>query len=135
MGHNIPITWIIWLAFEYKRIYIVCYQCKYTIMDNILPTSLLGHKDVMALIADRFKRLRLDHFNWSRELLGSKSGVNASTIKRFEKTGQITIENLLLLAMAMDAVDEFTRLFPFPKLTSIRELEKQSHRRQRGRSN
>lgn len=87
----------------------------------------------MQRIANQMRRLRLDHFNWSREALAEKSGVNAYTIKRFENTGQITLENLLLLAMALQASEPFMQLFAMPEIDSIAELEKRSHKRQRGR--
>jgi transcriptional regulator with XRE-family HTH domain len=101
-------------------------------MDNILPINTFGHKDIMSAIANNCRRLRLDHFNWSREHLAEKSGVTASTIKRFENTGQITIENMLLLAIALQAQEPFLRLFSFPEIQSIADVEKQARRRKRG---
>jgi len=102
-------------------------------MDNILPNIFLSHKDIMLDIAHRMRRLRLDHFNWSRAYLAEKSGVTESTIKRFEKTGQITLENLVLLAMALESLEGLGQLFPMPEIDSIAELEKREQRRQRGR--
>lgn len=92
----------------------------------------MGHRDIMFAVAERFQRYRLDHLNWSRAHLAEKSGVTESTIKRFEKTGQITIENLLLLAVAMDAQEAFLQLFCLPEVKSIAQLEQHSHRRRRG---
>lgn len=104
-------------------------------MDNILPIELIGRQELMHLIAERFQRLRLDHFGWSREHLAQKSGVHASTIKRFEKTGQITLENLITLAMTMDSHTLFLQLFHLPEVESIAELEKRTQkRRRRGRT-
>ncbi|MDH5326659.1 MAG: helix-turn-helix domain-containing protein [Gammaproteobacteria bacterium] len=103
-------------------------------MDNILPVSMISHKELMQLLAQRFRRLRLDHFNWSRAYLADQSGVTEATIKRFENTGQITIENILLLAMAMQCQQDFLKLFPLPETGSIAELEQRAVRRQRGRS-
>ena len=66
-------------------------------------------------------------------MLADKSGVTESTIKRFEKSGQITLENLVKLAQAMDAADALLELFPLPQLRSLAEVEKRSKHRQRGR--
>ena len=82
-------------------------------------------------VAQRCKRLRLDHFNWSRARLAAKSQVTESTIKRFENTGQITMENLIRLAMAMNAQQGLLALFPLPEKGSIAEVEQQSVKRQR----
>jgi transcriptional regulator with XRE-family HTH domain len=103
-------------------------------MDNILPANLFSKKELMLHIAKRFRRLRLDHYQWSRAVLADKSGVADSTIKRFENTGQITLENLIALAMAMNAQQVMLELFPMPQVLSIAELEKRNQdQRHRGR--
>lgn len=102
-------------------------------MDNILPSIILSTQEIQKTIAARFRRRRLDHHNWPRHYLADKSGVTESTIKRFENSGQITLENLIRLAQAMDAADELVKLFPLPQLQSMSDVEKRSKRRQRGR--
>jgi len=99
-------------------------------MDNILTINFITPTEIMEAIAQRFKALRLHH-NWTRVSLAERSGVNENTIKRFENSGQITMANLLRLAVAMDAQQEFLDLFPVPRVQSIAELEKQSHQRKR----
>jgi len=102
-------------------------------MDNLLTFIILSPTEIMETIAQRFKALRLHH-NWTRVSLAERSGVNENTIKRFENSGQITMANLLRLAVAMDAQQEFLDLFPVPEVQSIAELEKQSHQRKRASS-
>ena len=102
-------------------------------MDNLLPHTLMTTQEIRQTVADRFRRRRLDHHNWPRHHLASKSGVTESTIKRFEKNGQITLENLIRLAQAMGAADEILSLFPLPSLQSLAEVEQRSKQRQRGR--
>lgn len=41
-----------------------------------------------------------------------RSGVPASTIRKFEVTGMISLVGLLQLADALDCLDDFSRLFP-----------------------
>lgn len=100
-------------------------------MDHILPVEILSHKEIMLHIAQNFKRLRLDHFNWSRSLLASKSSVTESTIKRFENSGQITMENLVLLAVSMNVQEQLLGMFPLPETSSMAELEKRQKKRRR----
>ena len=121
------------LVISYNWPYIIFKWLFSHIMDNILPHTLLTTQEIRQTIADRFRRRRLDHHNWPRHYLASKSGVTESTIKRFEKNGQITLENLIRLAQAMDSADELLRLFPLPSLQTIAELEQRSKQRQRGR--
>ncbi|MFV2058981.1 MAG: helix-turn-helix domain-containing protein [Thiohalomonadales bacterium] len=102
-------------------------------MDNILPVSMTSPQEVLHDLSGRFRRYRLDHLNWSRRHLANRSGVAESTIKRFEKTGQITIENLVRLAFVMNAIEPLFALFDLPPVKSIAELERQTQRRQRGR--
>lgn len=103
-------------------------------MDNLLPSTLLSNREICIALAKRFRRRRLDYHNWPRHLLASRSGVTESTIKRFENRGQITLENLVKLASAMNATDEFQLLFPMPELSSIEEVKQRQQKRQRGRA-
>jgi len=103
-------------------------------MDNLLPVTLLSNQEICGIIAKRFRRRRLDYHNWPRHVLADRSGVTESTIKRFENRGQITLENLVKLACAMDAAEEFQKLFPLPEVSSLKEVKQRQHKRQRGRS-
>lgn len=49
--------------------------------------------------------------NLSRKTLAEKSGVSGTTIKRFETTGVVTLESLILLATALDERTAVTKLF------------------------
>jgi transcriptional regulator with XRE-family HTH domain len=66
--------------------------------------SLLSVTDVQASFAhcirDKRKQLKL-----SREDLAAKSSVPASTIKKFELTGQISLRQFLLLWQSLDRLD------------------------------
>ena len=54
------------------------------------------------------KRLRL---NLSQQTLSEKSGVSYGTLKKFERTGQISLESLLKIALALDELENFEYLF------------------------
>ena len=59
-------------------------------------------------LAARAKRLEL---NLSQQTLSSMSGVSYGVLKKFERTGQISLESLLKLALALGAMDDFNAIF------------------------
>ncbi len=54
------------------------------------------------------KRLKL---NLSQKTLSEKSGVSYGTLKKFEQKGQISLESLLKIALALGEMDKFEDLF------------------------
>ncbi|MCU5782121.1 hypothetical protein MA04_01421 [Alcanivorax balearicus MACL04] len=64
-------------------------------------TSLLDDIDVQRAFAAHLRRLR-KQARLSRDALAERSGVPASTIKKFELTGQISFRQLLLLWQSLD---------------------------------
>ena len=54
------------------------------------------------------KRLKL---NLSQQTLSEKSGVSYGTLKKFEQKGQISLESLLKIALALGELDAFEHLF------------------------
>ena len=54
------------------------------------------------------KRLKL---NLSQKTLSEKSGVSYGTLKKFEQKGQISLEALLKIALALGELDTFDHLF------------------------
>src|SRR3990167_1673196 len=57
------------------------------------------------------KRLSL---NLSQKTLSDRSGVSFGVLKKFERTGKISLESLLKLALALGSLEEFNSLFPPP---------------------
>lgn len=88
--------------------------------------------EVAADIADRVRSRRLER-NWTQEILAERSGVALSTLRRFEQKGQISLERLLKIAVALDALGAFGELFRAPRIRSIDELEERETARQRAR--
>jgi transcriptional regulator with XRE-family HTH domain len=79
-------------------------------------------EDVARQLAERVKALRLRR-NWKRATLAERSGVSESSVKRFERTGHVSLENLLKLAFTLDRLEELTSLFVPAPAASIQELE------------
>ena len=66
--------------------------------------------DVLIQIAERARLKRLE-LNLSQITLSAKSGVSYGVIKKFERTGQISLESLLKLALALGSLQDFNSLF------------------------
>lgn len=69
--------------------------------------TLIDDADVQLAFAAHLRRLR-GQAKLSRDALAERSGVPASTIKKFELSGQISFRQLLLL---WQSLDDLRRLF------------------------
>lgn len=67
--------------------------------------------------------------NLSRKTLATLSGVSESSIKRFEYTGSITLESMILLATALDGLAPVMSLFKPAHPESIDELKNLKRKR------
>ncbi len=84
--------------------------------------------EVQLALAQRAKALRKSK-SLSQEVLAEKSGVSFGSLKRFERSGKISLESLLKIAFVLDALESFERLF-FPEPTmpdSLDELINSKH--------
>ena len=76
-------------------------------------------------LAERFKKLRKSKKIAQLEL-ANKSGVSLGSIKRFEQSGQISLESLLKLAHLFDRLEDFDSVFSINEdLKKIEKLFKQ----------
>ncbi len=91
-------------------------------------------QDIRHELAERAKRRRLA-LNLTQEGLARRAGVSAGTIKRFEKTGHISIDSLLRMGLALNATDEFDGVFKLRATApaSIDALIEEPRLPQRGR--
>jgi transcriptional regulator with XRE-family HTH domain len=78
--------------------------------------SLLDDTDISQAFATHLRGLRKEA-KLSREALAERSCVPASTIKKFELTGQISFRQLLLLWQSLDSLD---RLYLLTQTNSAR---------------
>jgi len=103
-------------------------------MGRMLPLTLTSPGALLRQIARRAVARRLA-LGWTRDELARRSSIAPDTLKRFEQTGHVSLERLLKIAVALDAVGEFGALFPPPEATSLAELDALAavRRRQRGR--
>lgn len=98
---------------------------------SILMTT--PHEMTM-LIAVRAKAKRLS-LNLSQVSLAERSGVSYGTLKKFERTGQISFESLLKLALVLNALEDFGNLFAPLNPIAAKSLDElmQDKTRKRGR--
>lgn len=77
--------------------------------DNILPISLKSPTEVLGELRERFKRRRLA-LNLTQEGLSKRSGVALASLRRFERTGLISLDSLLKLALVLDCLADFDKV-------------------------
>lgn len=75
----------------------------------MMQLNLKTPEDVALDLRDRFRRLRLS-MNITQTQLADQSGVNIHSLRRFEKTGMISFEGLLKLALVLDTLEDFDRV-------------------------
>ncbi len=87
-------------------------------------------------ISARVKARRLE-LNLTQSALSKRSGVSLGTLKHFERYAKISLQHLLMLAIAMQAAQEFKKLFSTKLYLSIDDVIKNNKptKRQRGRLN
>lgn len=100
----------------------------YTIINN--------SPDILKGIAEKVKDRRLER-NLTQRAFAKRAGIGYDTYRRFENTGEITLHNLVLCAIALDDVEGFMKLFSKKSYQNIDELLKTQEvkKRKRGSRN
>jgi DNA-binding transcriptional regulator YiaG len=98
------------LDFFNNRYYNIYYNKFNHIEDTMISINMNTPQEMQKQIARdvRAKRLAL---NLSQQTLSEKSGVSYGVLKKFERTGDISLESLLKLALALGSIDDFKALF------------------------
>jgi transcriptional regulator with XRE-family HTH domain len=65
--------------------------------------------DVMQEIKSRFK-VRRKQLGLTQKELAERSGVSLGSLKRFEHTGQVSLESFLKLAFVLECLGDFEKL-------------------------
>lgn len=102
-----------------------------------IDTIINGSADsILKNIADRVKERRLER-NLTQKAFAKRAGVGYDAYRKFENTGDITLRNLVLCAIALDNVEGFTELFSKKSYQSIDDLlkTKEAKKRKRGSRN
>ena len=94
----------------------------------------MTYQVLMTHIANAVQTKRLS-LNWSQQTLSERSGVSFGVVKKFERSGKISLESLSKIALALDAVEDFMQLFKLPSVEKIKSLDEllEQKKRKRGR--
>lgn len=71
-------------------------------------------------LARRIKLLRLRR-NWTRADLAARAHVNVHSLKRFERTGQISLERLLEICEALEVLHDFDHILKLRERVDIKD--------------
>ncbi len=87
-------------------------------------------------IAYSVKERRLE-LNLTQKSFCKRTGVGYDAYRKFETTGEITLKNLILCAIALDDTESFETLFSKKNYQSIDEIlqQKEPKKRMRGAKN
>ena len=109
---------------------------KVNVNDNILSLIDKTPNLIMSGIAQRVKQRRLEK-GWTQKMLAAKAGLSLPSYRRFESSGEISVRSLVMLAFALDMIDEFETLFSSKTYQSIDDIVKseQTKQRKRGHKN
>jgi len=78
-------------------------------------------KEINNEVASNVQKLR-KRKKISQKELAERSGVSLGSIKRFEQTGEISLQSLTKIAIALRAENEMEALFTHPNFESIEEI-------------
>ncbi len=101
------------------------------VRDRIIATDLYSSADIARGLADRARERRLDA-NLTQAGLATRAGVSLGSLKRFERTGAVSLESLLRIALALGANDGFDQLFAPREKRTLDEILSVPPKRQRG---
>lgn len=89
-----------------------------------MSINLMTPSEMEKVIAGKVRAKRLER-NLSQQTLSKRSGVSYGSLKKFEQTGQISLESLLKLAIILGCMDHFNTLFEpksYKEMLSLDEM-------------
>ena len=101
---------------------------------DTMISELMTPQDYLKQIARQVQAKRLV-LNLSQKTLSERSGVSFGVLKKFERTGEISLKSLLKLALVLNALNDFGNLFKAEPLNTLLSLDDlvQDKTRKRGR--
>ncbi len=84
--------------------------------------SLHTPEKVATRLAERLKALRLSR-GFKQATLAERAGVSLGSLRRFEQSGQASLDLVLRLAFALGRLDDFADLLAAPRAQTLAELE------------
>ncbi len=101
--------------------------------DTIIQISTKSPNEICCSVAERVKMRRLE-LNLTQNGLSARADVNLATYRKFERTGEISLRNLVKIALSLNAIDDFQLLFGQKQYQSINDvLNNEGAQRKRGK--
>ena len=88
--------------------------------------------ELISAVASRMREARLAA-DLTQAGLAARAGVSLGSLRRFETTGQIALESLARVAIALSRERDFESLFVAPPMASLDALISPAPTRRRGR--
>ena len=88
---------------------------------DFIPT--ITEKATIENLVERFKARRKER-KLSQKALAQSSGVSYASLRRFERTGEISLRSLVKLANAIGCLPDFEELFRHEIILSVKEYKK-----------
>jgi transcriptional regulator with XRE-family HTH domain len=73
--------------------------------------------EIALMLAEKIRALRKEK-GYSQKELAERTGVSFGSIKRFEQTGQVSLESLLKIAYLLDKLNDFETILNPPKISA-----------------
>ena len=104
--------------------------------NNILRFDAPTPKDLRLAIATRVKARRLE-MNLTQKGMSARSGIPLATYRRFEAIGEISLSNLIMVAVVFGMTEDFEKIFSEKRYQNIDEVINagKAQARMRGRKN
>ena len=87
----------------------------------MLTINIQTPQAVMEILRDKIKTRRLS-LKLTQEGLSKRSGVSLGSVKRFEKSGEISLHSLLKIALVLECLDDFTTIAE-PKQEKVNSID------------
>src|SRR5574344_2287029 len=91
------------------------------ITNNILSLADKTPASILTAVASRVKQRRLER-DWTQKMLSTRAGLPLATYRRFELKGEISLHNLVLIAIALESDEDFETLFTTHYYRNLDEL-------------
>ncbi len=104
-----------------------------SLTDTIIQINAKTPIQICASIAERVKMRRLE-LNLTQDGLSARADVNLATYRKFERTGEISLRNLVKIAFSLNTIDAFQLLFEQKQYEHINDvLNSEVTQRKRGK--
>jgi len=78
--------------------------------------------ELQTKLGEKAKTLRLFQ-GFKRVSLSEKSGVSPETIRNFEQTGKVNLENFIRISFALNEGHKLGDLFDLPEIASLQDIK------------